>query len=206
MSDATQTRVYEEGNYGLKVFPLNSDGTYGTGYAVEGTVNVDITFSRTRTNTPADDVVDYLNRTSPEKGEGTITLIGLKLSDYQKLYNNIIDTNGVIVGGRTNQSKRLGVIFYNTKNYEEGSSTNMFVLPNVTFELPNLSTTTIAEDDTTIRAFELSVTANPMNFTYNSGANKDRYTWAVVNSVDNSTIWNNVKDTVYVPESTISQL
>lgn len=193
-----QNRVFEEGNYGLKVFPLNSDGTYGTGYAVEGTVSVDITFSRTRTNTPADDVTDYLNRTSPEKGEGTLTLVGLKKTDYAAFYNNVVDTDGVIVGGRKNQTKRLGVIFYNTKNYEGGSSTNMFVLPNVTFELPNLSTTTIAEDDTTIRAFELAITANSVSFE-TAGGGKDRYTWAVVNSVDNVDIYDDVKDTIYVP-------
>lgn len=195
-------RLYEEGNYGLKVFPLLSDGTYGTGYEVEGTVSVDITFSRTRTNTPADDIVDYLNRTSPETGEGTITLIGLKKADYEHLYANIVDDNGVIVGGKKNQSKRLGVIFYNTKTSTIGSSENMFVLPNCTFELPNLSTTTIAEDDTTIRAFELSVRAVAKNFTTASNA-KDRYTWAVVNSVENEDIYNNVKGTVYVPDNAV---
>lgn len=201
MADNEQTRVFEEGNYGLKVFPMNSDGTYGTGYEIAGTVTVDITFSRTRTNTAADDVVDYLNRTSPEKGEGTITLIGLKKADYEALYANIVDSNGVIVGGKKNQSKRLGVIFYNTKNFAEGSSENMFVLPNCTFELPNLSTQTIQEDDTTTRAFELAVTANAQSFTANGV--KDRYTWAVVNSVDNSTIYNSVKGTVYVPNQVV---
>lgn len=203
MSDPVRSRLYEEGNYGLKVFPLNSDGTYGTGVSIEGTVTVDITFSRTRTNTPADDIPDYLTRTSPEKGEGTVTIIGLSKAGYQALYNNIVDHNSVLVGGKRNQSKRLGVTFFNTRNDTVGTSENMFFLPNAVFELPNISTQTIQEDDTTIRPFELAITCNPQNFTAYGGGT-DRYTWAMLNSVDDTSIYSTVKTAgTYVPDSVI---
>ena len=204
---ADKSRLYQEGNYGMKVFALTYDesgnATYGEPQAIQGLVNVDITFSRTRTKTAADDVVDYLNRTSPEKGDGTITLLGLSTADYQKLYNNIVDSKGVVVIGRKAQTKRLGVIFYNTENYEGSSSENMFVLPNVTFEMPNISTQTIAEDDTTIREFALTVQANAQAY-MTSDNKKDRYTCAIVNSVDNADIYDTVKDTVYVPDKAVS--
>jgi hypothetical protein len=79
----------------------------------------------------------------------------------------------------------------------------MFVLPNVTFEMPNISTQTVSEDDTTIREFALTVQANAQAYT-TSDNKKDRYTCAIVNSVDNADIYDTVKDTVYVPDKTVS--
>lgn len=205
MSEVIQNRIYEEGNYGFKVFPLNADGTYGTGTAIEGLVSVDITFSSTKTNTPAEDVIDYLHRESPLKGEGTITLVGLKNSDYAKLYSNCVDTNGAVVGGRKNQSKKVGVIFFNTKTYLDEnnapqSKENMISLPNCIFALPNLQTQTIQEDDTTIRNIELSVECNPLNFTTSGGSN-DRFTWSMIDADTAGGAWNTIKTSIYFPDS-----
>lgn len=211
MADVAKTRVFQEGVYGLKVFPLTETAgtiSYGTGVAIKGTANIDITFSSTRTKTPADDITDYLNRTSPLTGDGTITLLGMSKDDYKALYNNIVDSNDVVVGGQDNQTKRLGVVFYNTETYIDSSnatqeSTNMFVLPNAVFELPSISVQTIAEDDTTIRPFELSVKAQSVK---NGNV---RYTYAVVNSADldgkvGEGAFENVKDKVYVPGQTVN--
>lgn len=198
----TKSRVYEEGNYGLTVFPKTDTSTnpkYGTGVSVEGLVSVDITFSSTRTKTAADDVADYLNRVSPVKGDGTITLIGFTKAMYQQFFNNIVDTAGAIVVGKKNQTKPVGLIFYNTENYEGGTSENMFVLPNVTIELPNLSTTTIAEDDTTKRDYALTIQVNPQNYVYGENQ-RDRYTYAILNSVDDSTIYSTKRGKIYLPD------
>lgn len=206
MAETTKTRVYQEGNYGMKVFKITSTG-YATGVDVKGLVNVDITFSRTVTNTPADDIVDYLTRRSPEKGEGTITILGLALKDYKALYNEIADTNNVLVVGQKKMAQKLGIIFYNTEDSAEGTSENMIVLPNCSLEIPNINTQTIAEDDTTVRPFELAITCNPKEFTKKiseTATAPDRYTYAIVNSVDNADIYNSVKGTVYVPDSTIT--
>lgn len=214
MADIIKKRVYQEGCYGFKVFPLIENAgviSYGTGVEIKGTQNIDITFSSTRTKTAADDEVDYLNRTSPLTGKGTITLIGLSKDDYKALYaSNIVDDNDVIVGGRANQTKRLGVIFYNTETYvdENGlsqSTEDMFVLPNVTFELPNITLQTIAEDDTTIRPIELTVNAQSLKI---SGG--DRYTYAIVNKADvdgkigAGTYEASVKGNVYKPNTELT--
>ena len=204
MAETDKTRIYEEGNYGFMVQTLKSDGTYeGTPVKIEGLISIDCTMSRTITNTAADDITDYITRVSPETGEGTITFTGLSKDSYKALFNAITDTNGVLVFGKKNNTKKVGVSFFNTQNYAEGSSINKFTLNNVTFSLPNLSTTTIAEDNTTIRSFALSFTANPLNYTDNTG-NPDRVTWSLINSVDDSDIWENVKDTIYVPDSVVA--
>lgn len=200
----SKTRIYEEGNYGFMIAPLNTDGTYGDVQKIEGMVSIDCTMSRTVTNTPADDIVDYITRTSPESGEGTLTFRGLSVEDYEKLYNSITDENGALTFGRRVSPKKVGISFFNTQSYkdalgEEKSSTNKFTLNSVIFQLPNLSTTTMAEDDTTTRDFELSFNANAYNFTNKKGGS-DRVTWSIVNSEDNADIWENVKDEIYVPD------
>lgn len=199
MAETQKTRVYQEGNYGMKVFKIDeSTGGYSSqGTAVNGLVTVDITFSRTVTNTPADDVVDYLTRRSPERGEGTITILGLSLKDYKALYNDIVDDNNVLVVGKKRMAQKLGIIFYNHEESAEGSSENMFVLPNCSLEIPNISTATIAEDDTTVRPFELAITCNAKNF--GSGADADRFTYAILNSVDNADIYGTNRDKMYTP-------
>ena len=198
-------RFYEEGNYGLTIFDRTVTDTtpaYGEGVKIDGLVSVDLTFSSTRTATSADDVVDYLNRTSPVKADGTITLIGFTNAMYRKFYNNIADNKGAIVIGKKQQSKAVGLVFYNTENYEGGSSENMFVLPNVVFELPNLSTTTLAEDDTTIRDFTLTVSAKSQNYQYEDGetVKRDRFTCAILNSVDNADIYQTNRGKIYLPD------
>ena len=204
-NQVVKSRVSEEGNYGLTVFERTITETnphYGTGAEIEGLVSIDITFSSTRTATPADDVVDYLNRTSPVKGDGTIKLIGFTNAMYKKFYNNIVDKNNVVVIGKKQQSKPVGIVFYNTENYVEGSSENMFVLPNVVFELPNLSTTTLAEDDTTTRDYTLTVSVKSQNYQYTDGSvtKRDRYTCAILNSVDNSSIYEANRGKLYIPD------
>ena len=207
MPETVQNWVYQEGNYGLKVFPLNADGTYGTGASVEGLATVDITFTSTKTNTPADDEIDYLHRESPLKGEGTITLIGLKNADYAKFYANCVDTNGAVIGGKKNQSKKVGVIFFNTITYKDSSNNtvsveNMFSLPNCIFSLPNIQTQTVQEDDTTIRSFELGVECNPLNYTATGGA-KERFTWSQISAVEAGENWATVKTAIYKPDMTL---
>lgn len=202
-----KTRIYEEGNYDLRIAPVN---TIGDGYdepvtVINGLMKVDITFSQTETNTPADDITDYLSRRSPVKGEGTITFAGLTKAMYKLLYNNIVDSNGVIVVGRGGKPKKVGISFKNTCQAEEGSSENMFTINNATFSVPNINTQSIAEDDTTIRDFALSVKCNPFNYTTSEGK-KDRVTYSILNSVDDEAIYEKVKETIYIPDTDTGSL
>ncbi len=202
MSETSKKRFYEEGNYDLTIFErtiTDKNPKYGDGKKIDGLVSVELTFSSTRTATAADDVVDYLNRTSPVKADGTIKLIGFTTAMYKEFYNNIVDSKGAVVLGKNQQSKAVGIVFYNTENSENGPSENMFVLPNVVFELPNLSTTTLAEDDTTIRDYSLTVSAKTQVY-YDESGKKDRYTCAILNSEDNNDIYSSVRGTMYIPD------
>ena len=205
MPDVEKLKVYEEGNYGFTVFDriiTEANPKYENKEEFGGLVNVDLTFSSTRTKTSADDVADYLNRTSPLKVDGTFTFSGFTKAMYQKLYNNIAGKNGGIVFGKKQQSKAVGVKFYNTENYEGGSSENMYIFPNLVFELPNISTQTIAEDDTTIRDFSVTVSGTAQNYQYQDGETikRDRFTCAKLNSVDDASIYQDAKDKIWLPD------
>ena len=202
MATETLSRVYEEGVNKLTIFPINTDGTYGTAYSFEGLMTVDIPFSSTSANIAADDNTSYRDRVSPLRGEGTITVVGMKRADYVALYNNITDHNGALVGGRRNQSKKVGVGFYNTINGETASAEQYTFLPSVVFSLPNMSHQTIAEDNTDTRAFELSVVANSVNFTTYDGKT-DRYAYVSINQIDDEDIYATAKGTAYVPDGDV---
>lgn len=197
---AESKRIYEEGNYEFQIATLDeSTGTYGEVTTIEGLVNVDVTMSQTTSNIAADNKTDYLTRKSAMKGSGTITFIGLSKEDYQKLYNLYLDKNTVMVFGSDVAPRKVGISFKNKQGSLTGDSINKFTLNNCVFDLPNLSTQTIQEDDTTIRSFALNVNVNPLEFTNQEG-NKDRVTFSLINSVDDTAIWEKVKDLIYVPD------
>lgn len=203
MTENVKTKIYEEGNYGFMIAPLNLDNTYGEISKISGLVSIDCTMSRTITNTAADDESDYLTRVSPETGEGTITFIGLPKEELVKLYDAVTDDNNVFVSGRKGMLKKVGISFFNTEKAKyssnsDVSSINKITFHNVIISPPNVSTTTVAEDDTTIREFALSFTANPFHFTTSSGI-RDRCTWSLINSDRDSGIWDKVKDIMYIP-------
>lgn len=214
-NEVVERRLYQEGNKNLKIVPIdfssNAEGTFGTAETFEGLVSIDITFSRTVTNTAADDVSDYLRRESQERGEGTITLIGITYAQYQKLYNNIVDSNGVIVMGDRNQSKKVGVSFTNTSNYVDNtgastSSENMFFMPSVVFALPNITSTTLSEDDSGEVSIAIPVTATARRYTKKNSTD-GYYTRAKLNSVNNADIYAKVKEKgYYIPDEVIDEL
>lgn len=205
MAESEKTRIYEEGNNGFMIAPIQADGSYGEVIKISGLISVDITMSNTKTAIAADDVTDYIIKQSGTKGEGTITFAGLSKADYAALYDKITDSNGALTFGRRGSPKKVGFSFLNTQEYLEGSSVNKFTINNAYFSIPNLSTTTLAEDDNTIRSLALSVTCSPYTYETTDGK-KDTVTWTVLNSEDNVDIWDNVKDQIYVPDKTYSSL
>lgn len=210
MAETTKTHIYEEGNKKFQIAELRADGTYGEVATIEGLISVDCTMSSTTTNTAADDDTTYLTRTSPVTGEGTITFVGLSQADYLKLYpESIKDGNGALVFGRQGSPKRVGISFINTQVYkdamgEEKVSTNKFTINNVVFQMPNISTTTVSEDSTNVREFELSFNAYPYNFPAENPT--DRVTWSIVNSADigEGAKWSEIEKNIYVPNKDYS--
>lgn len=211
MAETVERRLYQEGNKDLKIIPIDfstgAEGTFGTAEPFEGLVSVDITFSRTVSNKAAEDKPDYLRRESQEKGEGTITVVGIPYKQYKTLYNNIVDSNGVIVMGDRNQSKKVGVSFTNTSNYvdETGasvSSENMFFMPSVVFGLPNLVTSTLSEGENAEVDVAIPVTCSARKYT-KKGGKDGYYTRVKLNSVNNESVYASAKQKGwYIPDST----
>lgn len=199
--EVTLDKVYEEGVKKLLIFPIDANGDYGSAYELEGLMTVEVPITQTTEDLYADDGI-YRARASLPRGEGTITVVGLKRTDYQALYDNIVDSNGALVFGRTNQSKMVGLGFYNTINGESAVAEQYTFMPKVKFSLPNLSHTTKTDDNTEIRSFEISVVAYSVEFE-TAGGTKDRYIAAAVNEIDDSTIYEDVNGTAYVPDSTL---
>lgn len=195
-----KSRIYENGNYGFMVATLNEvEGTYEAAETIEGLVNVDITMSQTSSDIAADDITDYATLIGSVKGEGTITFVGLKKADYEKLYNAITDNNGAIVFGKKAPPKKVGISFFNTQNHSSGNSENKFTLNNCVFSVPNIQTQTVQEDDSTIRSFALSVKCNPYYYTDSEG-NRQRITASLLNSEEDKVIYKTAKNEIYIPD------
>lgn len=179
------TKIYQEGNKGFLVYEFQEGGYATKATAIRGLISLEGTVSQTESKTAADDDIAYLIRRSPVTIEGTITFVGLSADDYKAFLGAITDQKGAIVYGE-NTAKQIGFVFLNTEHNinAEGTDTqseNAHVFYNATFSLPNISTTTIAEDDTTIRSFELSFTANPRILTADDDK-EHKITYACVNS------------------------
>lgn len=177
------TKIYQEGNNGFSIIDSGSEKV--TSAQIRGLISLEGTVSQTESKTAADDDIAYLIRRSPVTIEGTVTFVGLSKADYDLLLGSITDENGAIVYGE-NTAKPVTFVFYNTQHdiAADGTDTvteNAHIFYNATFSLPNITTTTIAEDDTTIRPFELSFTANPKIMT--AADEKDhKITYACLNS------------------------
>lgn len=188
-------KVYEEGNNGFFIVPLNEDGTYKDSELkfIKGMVSLEGTVTQTEDKLPADDDVSYLIRRSPVTIDGTVTFMGLSDEDYDALYGNIRDKNDVLLFGSTAQAHKVGFVFFNSFHSidalgSETVSQNAFVFNSVTFSLPDISTTTVAEDSTDVRQFELSFTANAYNYKAADGST-GRVTYSRINSIKNKDVW-----------------
>lgn len=164
------TKVYEEGNNGLYIFSKTSDKEYSAEPVhIKGMISLEGTVEQTENKLAADDETDYLVRRSPATITGTLTLVGLSYNDYVTLYGSgVKDKNGALIYGASGEPNKVGLVFFNKAhkivNGVDTVGAKAHIFYNVTFSLPSISTTTIAEDDTTIRPFELSFTASPINF------------------------------------------
>lgn len=118
------------------------------------------------------------------------------------MYNKCQDTNNALVFGRKTAPKKIGISFFNTQNYSEGSSENKITINNIMFDLPPISTQTIQQDDNTVRTFGVTVTANPIEYT-TKDSKKDRVTFSMLNSVDDSEIYETVREKIYIPDMEI---
>jgi len=194
-------KIVEKGNFGLIVQKLEENGTYDSVVkSIEGLISVALDSSQELANIAADDLPDYYSSKGPLRLTGTVTLAGVSVADYKDLFSVTEDANEVVVVGGNTEVRKLGLVF---KNRASNGSINQFSLNNVKLSLPPLNTATLDEAGTTIREFAIPLEANPYEYTDASG-NTARVTYSIINSIKNATIWESVKDKVYVPDTAIT--
>lgn len=193
--DASQ--LYETGNKKFFAATLNPDGTFGTKEYYEGLMEVKIDFSQEITNIGADDIADYIGLSSPLQGEGTVKFAVLPYNIYSKFFDVREDANGAIIIGK---GKPKTVAFGYYSSLGDGSE-SMFTLYRAVFSLPSLNS--VSYDGKTIRDLTLSVKTNPYHYTTADGK-KDQATYTILNSEINKEIWNNVQETIYLPDAEVA--
>ena len=208
-------KFYEDGNEGFYVFTKDDKNTYTSPVHINGMVSFEGSFERSVDNKAAEDQIDYIKRVSPARMTGTVTIIGLRKSDYVALYGTQVkDKNGVVGFGGTDEPMRTGVVFFNRGhvivNNKDTVVEQAHCLYNVTFDLPPLSTKTIEEDNTDIREFSIGFTAEPIlvnggYHTYYYVTSEDKYN-ASEDKIWDSHFANHTADegniTMYIPDET----
>ena len=212
------TKVYEEGNKGFYIFPITDSSyvktaeDYGTAVHIKGLISVEGTVEQTENKLAADDDPAYLTRRSPATITGTLTIVGLDEEGYKALYGTAItDKNGALLFGASGEPNKVGFVFFNEQHSIDGVtdtlSVNAHIFYNVTFSLPNISTTTKAEDSTDTRPFELSFTASSVGY----GENGSICTYACLNSKKSASQFTTAFEnwstggsiTMYIPEDNV---
>lgn len=199
MSKIVTNKVVEKGNFDLYFQKRTNDVLLGDVVHVQGLISVDLTFSQETTNTAADDVPDFVSMTAPLTVEGTLTILSMSLSDYEKLYTIYTDDNGIHWLGTNTQADKVGYAYKTTVTDALGvQSNNMLSFPNTTISLPSKTSVTVDEDGGEISNVEIPVNSNPV-FWVDSLGMRQRSPAGFVNSVDDPEIWAKVKDTVFLP-------
>lgn len=204
--DTQNIPFIEEGNKGFDTYPMNSDNTFGTKAHISGMISLSATITAETVNVAADDDPTYITREKPVYVDGTLTLAKISTDDYKALYANVTDGNSAIVFGRRGMAKQIGFAFNNTQVFKDGTTAeNRICFLNARFSLPPIETQTIEEDSDTVRPFAVPFKAYTYNYTRKDGKS-DRAAITIVNSKDNSDIWDKVKDKLYIPDMDLTDL
>ena len=194
-SNTNVSQLYETGNKKFFAASLNPNGTFGAKEYHEGLMEVSIEFSSETTDISADDEPAFVRLNSPLEGEGTVKFAVLPFNVYSKFFDVTTDRNGAVVINSRGRSKEIAFGFYTTLG--DGSE-SMFTLYRAVFALPALSS--VSFDGQTIRDLTLNVKVYP--FAVKDGATiKERVTYTIINSNMNANIWEQVQDTIYMPDA-----
>lgn len=200
MPKVVTNKVVEKGNFDLYFQKRQGDTLVGDVVHVQGLMSVDITLSQEVTNVAADDNPAYVSTTPPVTGDGTLTILSMSYSDYEKIWTVYKDANSILWLGSNTMADNVGFAYKTTVTDALGAeSNNMISFPNATISLPAKSSVTIDEDGGEITNVEIPITVNPVFWEDSLGMRK-RATLGIVNSVDNADIWPKVKDTVFTPD------
>lgn len=199
-------KYFEKGNFEMQTQAFSgtaSEPAYsGTVKSWYGLMELSLTASQDVKNIAADDIADYLSMTPPMVMSGTIRITGMKIADYENLFNVVKDSNGVYLFGSQKLAKEVGLSFKNTGVDDQGNLvTNKFILYRAQIDLPPITTASIDEDGSTIRDFTMNVRAGSIKYTIPSGQTNagavEFATYGVIDSTE--TNWNAIKDKFVLP-------
>lgn len=200
-------KYYEQGNYALETQEYTgtaADGKY-TGEVKKwyGMMRINLTSNQEDTNIAADDDPSYLTMRPAMTMTGDLTLVGIKLADYQYLFNVNKDKNNMLLFGSKKLAKEVGMSFKITGGTEEGMVTNKLIFFRTTMQLPDISTESLSEDGTTIREVTIGITVKPVQYTDLTGQ-LDQATYGAFDSETNKEIWDKIKDGLFLPNATLT--
>lgn len=158
-----------------------------------GLVNADITFEQATTKFPADNNPNYKSIKGMPSGSGTVTLRGIKYSDYQKLLKVIYTAEDGIDFGSSSETKYFSLAL--TEEVDDGSQNRHILFKCSIDGLPPLSTETVS-DTVTPRDIPLSITVDPLMKPNNT---KSWKFYRVLNSKENTAAFTANKDTIIFP-------
>lgn len=199
-------KYFEKGNFEMQTQAFSgtaSEPAYsGTVKSWYGLMELSLTASQDITNIAADDIADYLSMTPPMVMSGTIRITGMKIADYENLFNVVKDSNGVYLFGSQKLAKEVGLSFKNTGVDDQGNLvTNKFILYRAQIDLPPITTASVDEDGSTIRDFTMNVRAGSIKYTIPAGQTNagavEFATYGVIDSTE--TNWNAIKDKFVLP-------
>ena len=199
-------KYYEKGNFEMQTQSFSGSAAKpaytGDVKSWYGLMELSLTASQDATLIAADDIADYLTMTPPQVLTGTIKITGMKIADYQYLFNVVKDTNDMYLFGSQKLPKQVGLSFKNTGVDDAGNVvSNKFILFRCTVDLPPITTASIDEDGNTIRDFTMNVRASYIKYTVPDGqANEGAVDFATYGVIDsNNANWENLKDSFVVP-------
>lgn len=158
-----------------------------------GLVSVDITFTQTTNKFAADNNPNYKSIKGMPSGSGTVTLRGIKYSDYQKILNVIYSATDGIDFGASDETKYFALAL--TEEVDDGSRNRHILFKCSIDGLPPLSTETVS-DTVTPRDIPLSVTVDPLMKPNDSSQWKF---YRVLNSVENAAAFEANKTDIVFP-------
>jgi hypothetical protein len=194
-------KITRRGLHNVLTQKLNSDFSGYTDDAAKWTGDTEIEFTPSRQvdnlasgDDPAWDVIK-----GPVTGTIKIKFHDIAIDCMEHLLSVTYDAvNGICVGDNEDADCFIGISFDETIKYNGTVSNNKTILYKVLFDLPTITSKTVAEGDNALSEVELNGKAYPVFFNKANGTT-GRRTYSIVNSKLNANKYEANKDCIVFP-------
>lgn len=202
MAKSIVQKIVSRGLQDIMTQRLNSDFTAYIGEPIVWQGETSLVFAPTREvtvlasgNNPAWDSIE-----GPTIGDVELKLYGIPLDKMTELLSvKYSVADGVCVGDTDDQSVYIGLSADKLVKSDDAQSRNKLMLYKVKFNLPEISSKTIAETDTAVADVTLKGKAYPVFYHKANGESGSR-TYSIVNSVLNPAKYLANSDAIVFPE------